>query len=513
MPNGLLNSLRSLTDPLRSVGAAERWIASLVAADLQAIHKKTVDVVGRFVIPGQPIEPERVESLLKIDAWLEPILVQLTEDYAARYEQSSELELRLWQQGFDLIKVFAAAYQAAVRDGYPRADDKRWRALLPWVLVRLAFYKRQDGKYRLFRYSRWSLAQWREFHELYEFARTRGWQREQLVVGPATFSRPGVSLEQEYVQTLLLMRLDSGNFPADHVHWIARQLDDWTASLELVAAPGEAAMFYVELTGDQGLRRFDTPPTAGRVLYLDTNPLYTRIVERTRWLPEQEEPAQQGALPVREQRLLLTRLAALFGPDTLAIAPRAPRYPVDAEVRVVFGLAALFDALDAAAAAGAGKAGDVWRMTDASETGCRLATKQPHAPVRIGALLGIPGDTIWSIGIVRRIQRSDDGEWMLGVEIVERRPVVVHLRTVAEGGADGARPGDGSYCALYLPPRADDQRGNRRSLIGPADLLRPGSAVELDAGGGRYLIRVSELRELQSGWAWTVFHAERTLAN
>jgi hypothetical protein len=49
----------------------------------------------------------------------------------------------------------------------------------------------------------------------------RGWQREQLVLGGGAFAQPGITLEQEYVQTLLLMRLDSGNFTPDQVEWVA----------------------------------------------------------------------------------------------------------------------------------------------------------------------------------------------------------------------------------------------------------------------------------------------------
>ena len=42
----------------------------------------------------------------------------------------------------------------------------------------------------------------------------RGWQREQLVFGVGAFAKPGVSFEQEYLKTLLLMRLDSGKLHA-----------------------------------------------------------------------------------------------------------------------------------------------------------------------------------------------------------------------------------------------------------------------------------------------------------
>ena len=274
------------------------------------------------------------------------MIAQLTQQYTANYQKSSAVESRLWHAVFDLVKAFIAAYTAALKAGYPRAEQKRWRAILPWVLVRLAHYEGLDGKFRLFRYSHWIPAQWREFHELYEFARMRGWQREQLVFGVGAFAKPGVSLEQEYLKTLMLMRLDSGNFTPDQVEWVAHQLEDWTPSLTLVPPPGDGAGFFVDLTGSQGLRRRDKPHSGGRVMLLDTGPVYTRVVERMRWLPEQdEELPKPGDLPPREQRLLLMRLAALFGPDAIAQAPRAARFRTDGDVRVVVGLQALTRAI------------------------------------------------------------------------------------------------------------------------------------------------------------------------
>jgi hypothetical protein len=132
----LLKSFRALNDPLRSGGSAERWIMSVPTSDAHAIRKRAVDVVGRFSVVHRSIGPAQVEALLKVDAWLEPTIAELTREYTANYEKSSEIELRLWQQAFDLVKALAGAYQAALRAGLPRADDRRWRAVLPWVLVR-----------------------------------------------------------------------------------------------------------------------------------------------------------------------------------------------------------------------------------------------------------------------------------------------------------------------------------------------------------------------------------------
>ena len=293
--------VRALNDPLRNASQAARWIASLPGADPLAVQKDVLELVAGFPGNRKDLAPGQAEALLRIDARMEPVLASLTRQYTSSYQKSSSVESRLWHSVFDIVKAFLAAYHAALKAGYARADNKRWRAVLPWVLVRLAHYKGLDGKFRLFRYGHWIPAQWREFHELYEFARMRGWQREQLVYGAAAFSRPGISFEQEYLKALLLMRLDSGNFTPDQVEWVARQLDDWTPSLTLVAPPGEGAGFYVDLTGTQGLRRRDKPNVPGRVLLLDTGPAYARIVEQLRWLPEQdEEVSKPGELPARE---------------------------------------------------------------------------------------------------------------------------------------------------------------------------------------------------------------------
>ncbi|MEP7181573.1 MAG: hypothetical protein ABI886_05255 [Betaproteobacteria bacterium] len=537
----ILNWFRTLNDPLRGAGTATRWIAALPPNDAIALQKEVLDLVVDFPGRRRDVGPGQVEALLRIDARLEPVLANLTQQYTVNYQKSTGVESRLWHAVFDLVKAFSSAYNQALKAGYPRADNKRWRAVLPWVLVRLAHYKGLDGKFRLFRYGHWIPAQWREFHELYEFARMRGWQREQLVFGAGTFSRPGVCVEQEYLKTLLLMRLDSGNFTPDQVEWVARQVEDWSPSLALTPPPGAGAGFYVDLTGMQGLRRQDRVHTGGRVLYLDASPVYARIVERMRWLPEQEdEVPKAGDLPAREQKLLLMRLASLFGPEAIAHAPRAERYSTENDIRVVVGLQALTRAVaeierlpEAARTPGIAAAydevtqmvnpsanpesvarrirGSNWKMIDRSETGCRLTAPSKEAPTRLGELLAIKDGDSWSLAVVRRMQRQQVDEVTVGVEMVARRLVRVLLRNWVTP-ADAGRPGaDRPFFGIYLPAHPENRQSAQRSLIGPDDRFLPGGMVELDTGNARYLIRFTQTLERQSGWAWALFSAVRKL--
>ena len=115
------------------------------------------------------------------------------------------------------------------------------------------------------------------------------------------------------------MRLDSGNFTPDQVEWVARQLEDWTPTLTLAPPPGEGARFFVDLTGTQGLRRRDSAHVGGRVLFLDAGPGYARIVERLRWLPEQDDGVAEARRPAR------ARAATAADAAGVAVRPRRDR--------------------------------------------------------------------------------------------------------------------------------------------------------------------------------------------
>ncbi len=533
--------LRSFGDPLRNTKAAAQWIAALPTTDAMAIQKEALELVTKFPGARRVAGPAQAEALLRIDARLEPVLSQLSAQYTTNYQKSTAVETRLWHGVFDLVKAFVAAYSAALRAGYPRADQKRWRDLLPWVLVRLVHYKGTDGKFRLFRYSQWIPAQWREFHELYEFARMRGWQREQLAYAEGMFSKAGVSVEQEYLKSLLLMRLDSGNFTPDQVEWVAKQVDGWSASLTLVPAPGPAGSLFVDLTGSQGLRRQDRAPAGGRVLFVDVGPIYAQIVERMRWLPEHDdETPKPDDLPPREQRLLLMRLASLFGPDAIARSPRAARYSAEGEVRVVLGLGPLTRAVaeidrlpDAARTPGVAASydeitemispnagpetiakrirGSIWQIEDRSDTGCRLTAPEKEAPTKLGEILTIKEGDLWALAVVRRMQRRQQNETTVGVEIIGRRLVRVLLRNWVTPSDAGRASADRPFFGIYLPAHPENRQMAQRSLIGPDERFVTGGMVELDTGSARYLIRFTQTLERQPGWAWTLFSAVRKL--
>ena len=238
-----------------------------------AIQKEVLDVVSEFPGARRDVGPAQVEALLRIDARLEPVIAQLTQQYTTNYQKSTGVESRLWHSVFDLVKAFAAAYQAGAEVGLPAGRTTSAGARCChgcWCASRLQGHRRQVPAVPL---RHWIPAQWREFHELYEFARMRGWQSEQLVLGAGSFAHTGVSRrepvpEDAAADAARLRQLHAGpgrvgRPPARGLGAVARR-----SRRRPAPAPG----FFVDLTGTQGLRRQDGTHTGGRVMYLDASP-------------------------------------------------------------------------------------------------------------------------------------------------------------------------------------------------------------------------------------------------
>src|SRR5487761_2101393 len=132
----LIDWVRRLNYPLRNAKLARRWIAKLPRGDVLEVQRLSLELVGNF--PGRRKEANvaQVEALLKLDARLESVIADPTRQYTANYQKSTTAESRLWHAVFDLIKAFVAAYHQALTAGFPHAENKRWRAVLPWARVR-----------------------------------------------------------------------------------------------------------------------------------------------------------------------------------------------------------------------------------------------------------------------------------------------------------------------------------------------------------------------------------------
>src|SRR5438552_16778399 len=108
---------RSFADPLRNATSAARWVATLPAGDALQLQREALDLIASFPGTRRAIAPAQTEALMRLAARFEPIIAQLTAQYYAIYQRSSDVETRLWKGVLDHVRSFTAAYESVLMSG------------------------------------------------------------------------------------------------------------------------------------------------------------------------------------------------------------------------------------------------------------------------------------------------------------------------------------------------------------------------------------------------------------
>ncbi len=537
----LWHTLLGKGHPLSSVRAADRWLARLDRRDGFVLAAEATKVVLTYAASRDAPTPRELGALFHLDLAFQPLADTMLQEYIEQCQKGGNLEGRLWTAAYDLGQAFLKAYARVLRSARENINRPAWADWFPALLSRHVHFLRQDLKLRQFRYAGWSAAQWRELHEIYQLAALYDRQRTRQ---PLPGERRGASVEEEYLGALLIARLNTGNFTPPQLEWIAQRLAEWARGL-VIEPPGDGAgAFEIDLLGFGGLRYFDAQAKGhGGERYgrLDTSRLYRRVQEAL----VQQEPisgSPRGISSV-EQHFLLARMAALFSPAPPAPVPRAERRNSAQILRVVGGLPVVCRAIAemsradrAALQAGAmhsyeevtqlyvsGRTATgqrqesrlpsvMWRLLDASQTGLRLGAPAGSPVCRLGDLIAAQdvNDLSWTLGVVRRVQRSRAEETHYGLEMMARKLIRVMLQErdpVIDIFSPDMHGTQRPFYGLYLPAFPENRLPGQRSLVLPETRYKEGLDLNLITGTKRFVIHLTRLIEKETGWVWAAFSA------
>ncbi len=536
-------------DPLADVKSAERWLASFPGSDPLATHGEILTELGRAAEPDGHRTPQRLEAVFYVDAHCSGLRRSLTTQYIEHASRSSRIEHQLWSALFDLTQAFLVAYHAFAREVSHHPQSAKWQQLLPELLCRQIAHMGLDAKIRLYRYEQWIPAKWAELHQFFMLACSRQIERQPIVRG----SHGATTIEHEYLVALLLQLMNAGNMTARHLEWVAGELDEWCAPLRLALEPSSVTSFYVDLSAREGLRRRAPAPLEGRVLFLDTRPLHSVLLQNIVML-EQKIRAQplSDRTPKRSEQLgLLTKLASQVDPEFKPFARRGERMAAAGTVDAIVGFAkisgylheeeqtplptvetgksfggtmelAVFGRLrnetDRRAElsrrrfAAFAAPGGPWEVKDISQTGFRLLAPMSIANmVTLGTLAALRphGQTAWALGIVRRMKRmtADRAEiglqvianTLLGVDLIEQRKSVDSDYSVdGEATTINGR----TFHGLFLTLKKREGEPAVHSLVVPAVEYQPAKRLKLMTSKTINPIRFGRLLEQQPDWVW-----------
>ncbi len=541
---------KSTKEPLADVKSAERWLAGFPGNDPLAVHVELLNELGRIAERTTRRTPAVLEAVFYVDANTDNLRQALTAQYIEHATRSSKIEHQLWSAMFDMTQAFLLAYQAFSREVSDHAQSSKWQTLLVELVARQVVHLRLDAKTRLYRFEQWIPAKWAELHALFTLACSRQFERQSL-----TLSAEGESttIEQEFLQALLLQLMNAGNLNARHLEWVCEQLHEWCTPLRLTLEPSTSTSFFVDLSSRDGLRRRTPAPLEGRVLFLDTRPLHAILMQNVMGVEQKirHQPLSDRTPRRTEQLNLLHKLAAQVDPEFKPFARRGERTNAAGAVDAIVGFARIaaflreeerdpiprleagksFDASMELAVFGRMRneddrrvqfarqrlakyatAGGPWEIKDVSQTGFRLVAPMSVAnAITLGTLAAIRthGQSLWTLGIVRRMRRLTTDRAEIGLQVIAIAitgvDMVEHRRSTADAySVDGEPTVTGrTFQGLFLAMRKREGEATVQSVIVPAIEYQPTKRFQVVTASSIHPIRFGRLIEQMSDWVWT----------
>jgi len=519
----LTSGTKEFTDPLVSAKSAAAWLRQLPALDVIGRQQHVMRAFDAMRQSRKPVDVSRVQAIEFLDAALGADRRQLIKQYVENYDTGPKLAERIWQAIYDLSQGFIYAYQTALEEALRQAQNARWKGLPPLLFGRLVHYYGTDAKLRVFRFERWIPGKWMELHRTYLRASELNLDRVPAVLQSAGPNATPWTVEQEYLNVLLVHQLNTGNMSPPQLDWAMSQLRAWSRRLQLHAVPRSPEGFFVDVAGKTGLVRRTGNDSGSMLRYLDTTPL-AEALERAIAALRQAEATDQGpAAPINQLRIaILEKISPSISPNLNSELRRDPRIACAVAAKVRIGLSRVCHELmlkdpDAAAnepAAGAEQI-EVFAVPDGSRAKRRIPDEHDSlaASLSLGALVAVKQSDLsdWVLGVVRRMNKVSNDEVEAGMSIIAERVVPVTLHAVRGAKDDMGFVVDGidvstmgaRFHGLYLPPPSrPDKPLAVKTLIVPTQEYGEGRHVILTTGRSVYTVALRHLVEQRADWSW-----------
>jgi len=545
-------STRDMVDSIVSVKSTAAWLRELPSLDVVARQQLVMRAFDAMRQSRRPMDLSRAQALQYLDAALGADRRQLFRQYVESLESAPKVADRIWQASLDLAQAFIGAYQKVLETALAPSAYGRWKAHVPILFARLLHYYGSDAKLRVCRHERWIPAKWGELHQAYLRACELGIDRVPTSLGATAGNGTQWTVEQEYVFTLLVHQLNSGNLTPANLDWAASQIRGWSRKLELVAIPKTMEGFFVDAAGRNGLARRTGQEAGAMLRYLDTTSLASQLDMTIAALRHSEETDQGPVGPINQQRaMILEKARAAVAPNLNADMRRDPRMPCAVAARVRIGLAriqqelnkpqeaepaeepAANEEIEVYAVAGPARAKQrvpdetdtlsaslstfsdpMWEVRDRSVAGLRIcAGGGVGQTLMLGALVAVRQSDVsqWLLGVVRRVNKLSQDEVEAGVSLIAERVVAVSLYARREvkqelgivvNGFDSSMLGP-RFDGLYLPPPSrPDKPLVVKTVIVPTPEYSEGRKLMLLTGHSIYTIALRQLVEQRADWSW-----------
>ncbi len=536
----------------------EVFCQSLPSHDPISAQKLLCEALASLVSNREPAD-RQLDAMLVFDRHAYQLSRRLLVQYGDGDARLRTLDRSYFISAMRLSRSFAQAYERFLGPIENSTGGTRHEST-GTVLVQLFRHWEVELLLRLFRYKKRNSEQWRQFHAAYRCAQLQGpaqdYPPRRIDVDKSV---PRQTLEQQFIQVLLLGAMNTGQFSPRELLRARGWIERWRGLLTLQSADagdgagGDRHGFVVDLGSAEGLKRSHSGDS-GDLLRLDTAPLMEAI-DREIGVPKEAPAAPDASASTDpESRIaLLSKLRALFAPDPVHVRRRGDRQPVAYDVHAVSGLPQIVQMLRAAAKGetaqmataaarleeitispttghtrmsasvlgAGGLAGlsiattfgaqpQAWQVKDRSDSGCRMRGQASDLNGLIpGTLVAIREDQQlpWTIAVVRRLRRLMVDHVEISLEHIGRSPrfvkLVIDYHAVPSINDEPER--QRCFGALYLPASNQHPTVPIKTLVVPASVFNAGRTVTLLSSTATYTLRLNKPLEQQIDFVWTSF--------
>jgi len=468
------------------------------APDHDATLEELTNALASLRAATDPDLRRRAELVDDLDRRGRERVVALAETLAGVAPRTAE-ERRTWSSLCSFWREDALALTAVLKEYFVGAPGAvRLAKTLPPRIVRTIRSFASLVKLLSLRYAPLNDELWKELGFVYALAEQREVLGDEVAVDGQTSSA-----RSEFVHLIMFACSAPENLTPARLQLADRLTAIFASGFELTTDPRPGSIYWIDLAATLGPQRYikQVPPSATLRFLAAPKALEAVDLAIGSTLVSGALPQNLSAVAPSDAGEVLTVLRHLRAHwSTRLPARRHKRVPVHSEIKVAWGLDSILDLLDPPRrqflidmATGAPLA--TWTTEDISHGG--LSARAPAGDeewLAIGVLvsLQVTQQDGWQLGVVQRLRRTADGEFLVGIEMLSRAPRAVTAvpDRLGPGASESAillsEPKGGGEVELLLSPGRHVATtslfvriGNKSFRLDREQVVRTGTDYEL----------------------------------
>lgn len=464
--------------PFATAKTTEKWLRALPADSDYDTHHALVQGLERFNAENALATPERMKSLLAIEAAGMPLQARVVEQYVRNQAAFRLARQALWRESWVFWSLLAEAWLNLLRQAYrnpecaelkPRTAEIASRALrYAGLVMRWDFHQARTP----------AASVWRRVHKIYRLV-----EREGLTFAPVKINARTTHCAREYSLVVLMGLVHPVGYRPQEIESIAQILEGYEPLPLPETAPQRGVHSHlVDLSLSEGASVFDEAAVEGRRLrFFALRPL----VEYLKSLDQRASAETDNGL-TRQMASLIERGGIRRNRE------RTHRF---GRVWAAAGIDSILAALGMPDPAQGRPALESWMLRDESTDGMGFALPEapslPHG--RLVAVSWNPAENVWQL-LASRWTREENGLHLVGMQRLSRHPKRVEV-FFENAAAD--LPAEPTH-AVFMPMAQTEQGAS--NLLLPRSHYRLGALLTLRDGDVLYRLRLGEVQEGHEGW-------------